>query len=728
MAVKITQKYELFKDVDGDPLENGYIYIGTIGLNPEVSPITVYFDEALTLPATQPLRTSGGYIQNAGTPANIYVDTDYSITVRNKNETLIYTSLSNNAETELTSSADTIGDLIGLDEATTTEELEVYGYYTKGDSEGDLFVWDSTASKPDANAGTIIDPSVSLANQGTGIGTGCWIRQYSGDVNVKWFGTKGDGATDDSSFIQSAINYADSTGLDKVILDSIHLIDATIIVPVGMNLIGQGRNSELIPSVSGIYIEDYMFLINSTDGLNWTQSYPNLMTGGMKNVRFNNKDQIASIRGVRGFGSCVFEEIKGRYMTQLISRYGTYSDSFKVSGAHSEPVMGSEYQIDCAGLGDSIIIERCHFPYSASNPSGTPLGIKVNKSLGGRISEVIGGDMYMVESKIEIANCHLETAQVKMLGGNMTIRSSYLSPTTRVPILLNAVSANGNQCILDDVEFGYLSGSDQEYSGAQIEIENKVSLIVKNSYRRYTNVNSIDKIQEMGILVDKFGAGAFTEWNDFSYTYSQNGKIYPGHKVENEFKLLSTSNSLDGLSSIGTDATEDWELSSATYYYEVQQIIDDTRRVARNSINPELSVALTLDGDGSRLIVSFGNRPVTGILRFYRGTSTGSYDYYVDIPILNASAFYDNGNKLNGFVWLSRTAGGVDALSGAAEEHYIAEGERVIARATGLPTAGTWTRGDRIYRTSPTAGGKIGRVCVTAGTPGTWKDFGVIDA
>jgi len=193
MAVKITQKYELFKDVDGDPLENGYIYIGTAGLNPETSPITVYFDEALTLPASQPLRTSGGYVQNAGTPANIYIDSDYSITVRNKNETLIYTSLSNNAEAGLSSSVDTIGDLIGLDEATTTEELEVYGYYAKGDGSGGLFIWDSTISKADANRGTIIDPSVSLANQGTGVGTGCWIRQYEGAIYIEWFGAKGSG-------------------------------------------------------------------------------------------------------------------------------------------------------------------------------------------------------------------------------------------------------------------------------------------------------------------------------------------------------------------------------------------------------------------------------------------------------------------------------------------------------------------------------------------------------
>lgn len=44
------------------------------------------------------------------------------------------------------------------------------------------------------------------------------------------------------------------------------------------------------------------------------------------------------------------------------------------------------------------------------------------------------------------------------------------------------------------------------------------------------------------------------------------------------------------------------------------------------------------------------------------------------------------------------------------------------------PTAGTWTAGTRIFYTDPTAGGYAGTLCVTGGTPGTWKRFGVAEA
>lgn len=51
----------------------------------------------------------------------------------------------------------------------------------------------------------------------------------------------------------------------------------------------------------------------------------------------------------------------------------------------------------------------------------------------------------------------------------------------------------------------------------------------------------------------------------------------------------------------------------------------------------------------------------------------------------------------------------------------------VAARAA-VPSGGTWRVGDIVWNTAPTAGGTVGWVCVTAGTPGTWKTFGAIAA
>lgn len=45
-----------------------------------------------------------------------------------------------------------------------------------------------------------------------------------------------------------------------------------------------------------------------------------------------------------------------------------------------------------------------------------------------------------------------------------------------------------------------------------------------------------------------------------------------------------------------------------------------------------------------------------------------------------------------------------------------------------IPANGYYNVGDIIYFTSPSAGGYIGAVCVTAGSPGTWKNFGSISS
>jgi hypothetical protein len=41
---------------------------------------------------------------------------------------------------------------------------------------------------------------------------------------------------------------------------------------------------------------------------------------------------------------------------------------------------------------------------------------------------------------------------------------------------------------------------------------------------------------------------------------------------------------------------------------------------------------------------------------------------------------------------------------------------------------GAYLQGDLVYNTGAAAEGYVGWTCVTAGTPGTWKGFGVIEA
>jgi len=91
-ALSIQPTYPIFTETDGLPLENGYIWIGTANLDPQGNPINVYWDADLTIAAPQPIRTLNGYPSRSGTPARLYVNSDYSIRVQNSKGSLVYSA------------------------------------------------------------------------------------------------------------------------------------------------------------------------------------------------------------------------------------------------------------------------------------------------------------------------------------------------------------------------------------------------------------------------------------------------------------------------------------------------------------------------------------------------------------------------------------------------------------------------------------------------------------
>lgn len=83
-----------FADISGKSLDDGFVYIGTSGLDPVANPISVFWDEALTIPAPNPIRTRNGHPDRSGAPSRFFVSAkSYSFSVKNKNGTDVYSAL-----------------------------------------------------------------------------------------------------------------------------------------------------------------------------------------------------------------------------------------------------------------------------------------------------------------------------------------------------------------------------------------------------------------------------------------------------------------------------------------------------------------------------------------------------------------------------------------------------------------------------------------------------------
>jgi len=93
--------------------------------------------------------------------------------------------------------ADTIAELIDAD-VTQNKMVDVKGRDRVGDGGGGRFLYD-TGSSHRTNLGTVFAPRSH---------SGRWIRQYDGPINIRWFGAKGDGTTDDSLAIQDTLDLA----------------------------------------------------------------------------------------------------------------------------------------------------------------------------------------------------------------------------------------------------------------------------------------------------------------------------------------------------------------------------------------------------------------------------------------------------------------------------------------------------------------------------------------
>jgi hypothetical protein len=282
---QLAPPYPIFTDKSGSPLDNGYLYFGEVNKNPETNPIQVFYDSAFTQPAAQPLRTSNGYVMRNGSPALIYANSQFSVTIRDKNNALvIYSPVGYGVDpATATSGSVTVQDQTG-DGTTVTfgmgaspNTINATSVYIDGVyQEKDTYTISGSnitfSEAPPLNAGIEIVSQESPLIGGLAAGQVSYNQGGVGAVNttvkaklqetvsVKDFGAVGDGVVDDTSAFQAAIDYCKTSGLILHVNPGTYKLTSTLDMNDGydnaVSLVGMGgfSNEPVLEFQDGVTI------------------------------------------------------------------------------------------------------------------------------------------------------------------------------------------------------------------------------------------------------------------------------------------------------------------------------------------------------------------------------------------------------------------------------------------------------------------------------------------
>jgi hypothetical protein len=132
----------------------------------------------------------------------------------------------------------TVRTLQDLGFAETAPERVVYvlGYYQPGDGGEGAFRWESASTLPE-DAGLVVASRADPTQ-------GRWLRAVSDSVNVRWFGARGDGVTEDSAAIQAALDAVVAAGGGRVVVPTgVYALTNKLILDNNLTLEGVGAST-----------------------------------------------------------------------------------------------------------------------------------------------------------------------------------------------------------------------------------------------------------------------------------------------------------------------------------------------------------------------------------------------------------------------------------------------------------------------------------------------------
>lgn len=532
---------------------------------------------------------------------------------------------------------------------------------------GGTFIYDATQSAVN-NGGTVFDG---------------WVRQYSGAVNVKWFGAVGDGITDDTVAIQNALDlgYAVAVPEGVFLVDNISIQQPTV-------LKGQGHSKTIFKAID-----------SKTSGA------------------------IMSLATTSNAYYCIFSDftIEGRF----------YEESSNATSIIGLKIGSSISIISTESIFENIQIRKCHtglnIIYSWSNSFK---GITISNCFTGAILapqvnnvSFIGFHTINCKKHLEISNCEGVSFEAPLF------QNSPLSAEESAPISLFQSNVNMNNPYFEGIETNILIsvGSMAESVTAPSsliitggELNSSTGNILKSRYA-VVNITNLRESASNAVVIGGDCAFSTTNFDSAGGTRSnsslkrlastaieQNKLLYSLPIDNSEFLAsvyggsLTTAPNPDNSMEVRTNIANTG-LLLPTPLLEIGKIYTLVYRIKKTTenyvfllVNRAISIPVSKDSFETLYVTFMANSANQPLIIFPSTIPVNiqQLDLYEGCVIGTDNGYQDSLKKYGSVA----------------------------------PTTGAWKKNQIVYDKNPTASGFIGWVCTVAGTPGTWKTFGAISA
>lgn len=358
-------------------------------------------------------------------------------------------------------------------------------------------------------AGTYTDNTGTILLPTGGDGGDAWLRQYDGQIHADWFEPVGDGSSDDTSALQSAINEAERVG-KQVIFDnpSVRYTVTSALTVKNADIRGE---SELTRVNSTSSTEPVFHIAPAVNNENPRISRM-LITGGLYGVLANTAGGAAAVgREAR------LEDLA------IQSQSGVGSAGVKI-----EDILwiGCEFRnIECFSCGEygfyvkgPNVLNATGF-YNVRAALTDTCGIYLEHTAASNIDTATTFYSSIVENN-ESTGVYLKCYHVKFIGCHFE-RNGELDGAPDVVLDTNWVAGVGVNCFCD-IDSCYFSTPEPAQSNRRVRFDNNLCVFSASGVTRWFSTDSIDcQNYEAGASVNITHPGRQPVVNNYSARLSQ---------------------------------------------------------------------------------------------------------------------------------------------------------------------------------------------------------------